>query len=328
MKKEEIMREEETVSSINQKITNQIFDMQETEIPHNPYDHEQRKLSSIEKGDIGKLRNCQKEKFEGQLGRVASDDLRNAKNMAIIVITLASRAAIRGGLNPELAFTMADNYICEIENYVDERIIRKKIGEYEEEFARQVSLLKKTLHKNRYVENAKDYIYKHLHNVKMFEVYEAVRKAVGRDYPVWIKINSQDGEEGGITLEECMFVCKKLSDMGLDAAEISGGIAMSKRSASARRVSKQEDEAHFLPEALKIAENVSADVISVGGHRSPERMEEAINEGEVKAISLCRPLICEPDIVSRWASGDYAKPKCISCNKCFSPGGLSCKVFK
>lgn len=53
---------------------------------------------------------------------------------------------------------MADNYICEIENYVDERIIRKKIGEYEEEFARQVSLLKKTLHKNRYVENAKDYI--------------------------------------------------------------------------------------------------------------------------------------------------------------------------
>lgn len=47
--------------------------------------------------------------------------------MAIIVITLASRAAIRGGLNPELAFTMADNYICEIENYVDERIIRKKL---------------------------------------------------------------------------------------------------------------------------------------------------------------------------------------------------------
>ena len=45
MKKEEIMREEETVSSINQKITNQIFDMQETEIPHNPYDHEQREIS-------------------------------------------------------------------------------------------------------------------------------------------------------------------------------------------------------------------------------------------------------------------------------------------
>ena len=40
--------------------------------------------------------------------------------------------------------------------------------------------MKKTLHKNRYVENAKDYIYKHLHNVKMFEVYEAV--GVNGDY--------------------------------------------------------------------------------------------------------------------------------------------------
>ena len=47
MKKEEIMREEETVSSINQKITNQIFDMQETEIPHNPYDHEQDRKSVV-----------------------------------------------------------------------------------------------------------------------------------------------------------------------------------------------------------------------------------------------------------------------------------------
>ena len=68
MKKEEIMREEETVSSINQKITNQIFDMQETEIPHNPYDHEQRKLSSIEKGDIGNCVTVRRKSLKGNLG--------------------------------------------------------------------------------------------------------------------------------------------------------------------------------------------------------------------------------------------------------------------
>ena len=55
-----------------------------------------------------RLRRCQKEKYEGRLGRVADEDLRNDKNIAIIVITLASRAAIRGGISPELAFTMAD----------------------------------------------------------------------------------------------------------------------------------------------------------------------------------------------------------------------------
>lgn len=69
---------------------------------------------------------------------MAEEDLRNDKNIAIIVITLASRAAIRGGISPELAFTMADNYICDIERLKDKNVIVKKAEEYEEEFARQV----------------------------------------------------------------------------------------------------------------------------------------------------------------------------------------------
>ena len=146
--------------------------MQETEICHNPYDHEQRKLFSIESGDLRQLRRCQKEKYEGRLGRVADEDLRNDKNIAIIVITLASRAAIRGGISPELAFTMADNYICDIERQKDKKVIAKKAKEYEEEFARQVMEAKKSPETNHYVEKAKDYIYKHLHNVDIHRVWE------------------------------------------------------------------------------------------------------------------------------------------------------------
>ena len=37
--------------NLKRNIVNKIFDMQETEICHNPYDHEQRKLFSIESGD-------------------------------------------------------------------------------------------------------------------------------------------------------------------------------------------------------------------------------------------------------------------------------------
>lgn len=148
--------------NLKRNIVNKIFDMQETEICHNPYDHEQRKLFSIESGDLRQLRRCQKEKYEGRLGRVADEDLRNDKNIAIIVITLASRAAIRGGISPELAFTMADNYICDIERQKDKKVIAKKAEEYEEEFARQVMEAKKSPETNHYVEKAKDYIYKHL----------------------------------------------------------------------------------------------------------------------------------------------------------------------
>ena len=42
--------------NLNRNIVNKIFDMQETEICHNPYDHEQRKLFSIESGDLRQLR--------------------------------------------------------------------------------------------------------------------------------------------------------------------------------------------------------------------------------------------------------------------------------
>ena len=158
--------------NLKRNIVNKIFDMQETEICHNPYDHEQRKLFSIESGDLRQLRRCQKEKYEGRLGRVADEDLRNDKNIAIIVITLASRAAIRGGISPELAFTMADNYICDIERQKDKKVIAKKAEEYEEEFARQVMEAKKSPETNHYVEKAKDYIYKHLHNVDIHRVWE------------------------------------------------------------------------------------------------------------------------------------------------------------
>lgn len=55
--------------NLKRNIVNKIFDMQETEICHNPYDHERRKLFSIESGDLRQLRRCQREKYEGKLGR-------------------------------------------------------------------------------------------------------------------------------------------------------------------------------------------------------------------------------------------------------------------
>ena len=67
---------------------------------------------------------------------------------------------------------MADNYICDIERQKDKKVIAKKAEEYEEEFARQVMEAKKSPETNHYVEKAKDYIYKHLHNVDIHRVWE------------------------------------------------------------------------------------------------------------------------------------------------------------
>lgn len=153
----------------------------------------------------------------------------------------------------------------------------------------------------------------------VLEVYDAVRKAVGHDYPVWIKINSKDLTEPSISPEEFLWICQELDKRGIDAIEVSGGASVSPQSVSTPLIRKEEDEGFFGAEALKIANAVSASVISVCGYRTPDVMEEWLNKGNIEAISLCRPLISEPDLVSRWEHGDRHKARCISCNKCFNP---------
>ena len=160
----------------------------------------------------------------------------------------------------------------------------------------------------------------------VLEVYKAVRDAVGKDYPVWIKINSKDLTEPSISPEEFQWVCGELDKRGINAIEVSGGAMISPESASTPFIKNEEDEGYFAREALKVAEMSSASIISVCGYRTPDVIEKWLDQGKIEAISLCRPLISEPDLVGRWERGDMRKARCISCSKCFNPE-LQCITF-
>ncbi len=160
----------------------------------------------------------------------------------------------------------------------------------------------------------------------VFEVYDAVREAAGKDYPVWIKINSRDLTDPSITPKEFQWVCAELDKRGIDAIEVSGGAMVSPESSPSPLIKKEENEGFFGREALKVAEKASASVISVCGYRTPDVIEQWLNKGKIDAISLCRPLISEPDLIGRWQRGDMRKARCISCNKCFNPE-LKCIPF-
>lgn len=160
----------------------------------------------------------------------------------------------------------------------------------------------------------------------VFEVYDAIREAVGKDYPVWIKINSRDLTEPSITPEEFQWVCAELDKRGIDAIEVSGGAMASPESSPAPLIKKEENEGFFGREALEVAEKTSTSVISVCGYRTPGVIEQWLNKGKIEAISLCRPLISEPDLIARWQSGDMRKARCLSCSKCFNPE-LKCIPF-
>jgi len=163
----------------------------------------------------------------------------------------------------------------------------------------------------------------------LFEIYRAVRKTVGKGFPVLIKLNSDDFIRGGLRQQDALFVAKRLDEMGIDAIEISGGLPASGNLGPARpKIRKTEDEAYFLPLAKKIKKQVSVPIILVGGMRSLKAADQILESGAADFFSMSRPLIREPNLIKRWQEGDGKKAKCVSCNQCFgaamSSEGVCC----
>lgn len=165
----------------------------------------------------------------------------------------------------------------------------------------------------------------------LFETYRAVRKSVGKDFPVLIKLNAKDFMRGGLNQKDSLFVARRLEEMGIDAIEISGGIPAAGDLGPARpKICSAKEEAYFLPLARKIKKQVSIPIILVGGIRSLKTVNHILKTGAADLVSMSRPLIREPGLVRRWKEGDRKKARCISCSQCFraasSPEGLYCVV--
>jgi 2,4-dienoyl-CoA reductase-like NADH-dependent reductase (Old Yellow Enzyme family) len=161
------------------------------------------------------------------------------------------------------------------------------------------------------------------------EVYQSIRKTVGPDYPVAIKLGMKDDAQGGFSLEEGAEVAARLARAGIDAIEISGGIPTKAAGTSRSNILSREQEAYFLPYAKALRPRVGRLPLSlVGGLRSPDLMEEIITEGWTDFVSLARPFICEPDVVTKIRAGRWDPVSCVRCDRCragFAKEGLRCR---
>jgi len=162
------------------------------------------------------------------------------------------------------------------------------------------------------------------------EVYQEVRRQVGNDYPVLVKLNVDDCLEGGITAEEVTGIAVRLERLGIDAIEISGGMAESRIGMSRLGIDSREKEAYFLPWAKRLKEAITVPLLLVGGIRSREVAEEILNGGWADFISLSRPLIREPNLPRQWQSGRTQKADCISCGQCsrYPERPIRCEVIQ
>lgn len=139
----------------------------------------------------------------------------------------------------------------------------------------------------------------------LLETLKAVRQAVGKDFPVAVKLNSDDFRKNSFTNEDCLGVVEMLNRASLDLLEISGGTYEQPRllgvdgdaatAQAPQRESTRQREAYFLDYAENIRKVAKMPLMVTGGFRSRAGMEDALNCGACDVIGLARPMVTEPD---------------------------------
>lgn len=157
------------------------------------------------------------------------------------------------------------------------------------------------------------------------EVISGVKAACGRDFPVAVKLNSTDLlREGGLKAEEAVIIAGLAEKSGVDAIEVSGGMAEAGRGSvwPGRRL--ESEEGYFVRNAALIKHSVGVPVIGLGGIRTLRVAQEMVERGLVDLVAMSRPFIRDPLLVQHFQKGLTAASDCISCNKCFNPRGIRC----
>ncbi len=152
----------------------------------------------------------------------------------------------------------------------------------------------------------------------LLEVLTAIRKAVGRDYPVLAKLNCEDFVADGLTLQDSVRSAGMLEKAGIDAIELSGGL-LNNPNIMRSTIDLGASQAYFQSQARIYKETIRVPLILVGGIRSYETARQLVDEGIADYISMSRPFIREPNLIKRWRKGDRREAACISCDNCFEP---------
>ncbi|GAA4171145.1 FAD-dependent oxidoreductase [Gryllotalpicola koreensis] len=148
-------------------------------------------------------------------------------------------------------------------------------------------------------------------------VFDAVRAAVGPDFPVSVRISATDLMPGSTTEAEVDAFALALADAGVDALSMGVGWHES----TVPTVQASVPHAAWIAYGERLADAVHArhpELPVIGSNRVTElRDAEAIlARGHVDAVALARPFLADPEIVNRSLSGDFALINaCIGCDQ-------------
>ena len=137
-------------------------------------------------------------------------------------------------------------------------------------------------------------------------IIEAIRQAVGPQFPVSIKFNSTDVLDGGLVEDDAFEVVRMLDDTSIDLIDISGGTYFPGAKASSDAASSGGP--YFIEFARRARAATKKPLQLTGGFETRDHATQAVAEGAVDMCGLARANVLMPDLANTWLYGDGSSP--------------------
>ncbi len=147
------------------------------------------------------------------------------------------------------------------------------------------------------------------------EVLGRVREEVGDAFPIIYRMSSEEFVEGGLTIKDTMAFSVMLSDNGIDAIHVSGGVYKS----SAMIIQPSAlPQGLYVEHASAIKEAIGSrvPVLVVGRIKDPKMAEDILAHGKADMVVMGRALLADPEIPLKVIEGRPQEIRpCIGCNR-------------
>ena len=149
-------------------------------------------------------------------------------------------------------------------------------------------------------------------------VVEKVRSAVGRSFPIDIRISGSERMPGGYGLETGIEIAKAL-DGKVDLIHVSAGSQQDEYSAVLMHPGAFQKHGENSGLAAEIKKHVKTPVVTVGAFSEPDKMEAFLEESGVDCIAMGRALIADPFLPRKIMRGRVEDiTPCLRCGECQS----------
>lgn len=148
------------------------------------------------------------------------------------------------------------------------------------------------------------------------EVVEAVRERCGKEFIIDVRISGDEYSDGGLNINDMIYVSKQLELHGVDMIHVSGGTTIARGSSIPAPGTKMGSHSDL---SAEIKKHVSIPVTTVGRIIEPWLAEELIANGKADACMIGRANLCDPEFSNKAKAG---KPEdirpCIGCLRCLN----------